>query len=219
MVTFEEWKRTWDQLGLPSSRTMFADLTARYCETHRAYHTLQHLRECFDHLAAARDLAERPVEIELALWFHDAIYDPQRNDNEERSAELAVELMDHAGADQCLKDRVQQLVLTTKHTAIPPDLDARLLVDIDLAILGAAPTRFDEYEQQVRQEYTWVPEAEFRKGRSRILLQFLKRPRLYLTDWFAERFEQSARDNLQRSLSQLNITASLAPETVVARRP
>ncbi len=202
MVTLAEWQSTWNQLDLPCPSS-FAELKAHYDESHRAYHTLRHLRECFDHLDSVRHLAERAAEIELAIWFHDAVYDPRHSDNEERSAVLAAEALIGAGADQRVMERIQNLILATKHTVIPTDPDAKFLVDIDLAILGAEVSRFDEYEQQIRHEYAWVPEVTFRQGRSSILSHFLNRPQLYLTDWFAERFEQSARGNLGRSLQQL----------------
>ena len=89
-------------------------------------------------------------------------------------------------------ERVRALILATKHDAQPTGSDAQLLVDIDLAILGAAPERFDEYERQVQVEYSWVPEEAFRKARVGILEQFLERPAIYSTDAFASRLESSA---------------------------
>ena len=95
------------------------------------------------------------------------------------------------------------LIMATCHAALPDSDDARLLVDIDLSILGADPERFDEYEVQVRQEYSWVPGVLFRRKRREILQGFLARPRLYETDWFEQRLEAQARSNLQRSVRRL----------------
>jgi hypothetical protein len=98
---------------------------------------------------------------------------------------------------------VHQLILATKHNAAPATLDAALLIDVDLAILGAAPGRFDEYERQVRQEYSWVPGFLVRRKRREILEGFLARPHVYFTDHFRARCEARARANLARSIAQL----------------
>jgi predicted metal-dependent HD superfamily phosphohydrolase len=95
------------------------------------------------------------------------------------------------------------MILATKHNAAPDSHDAALTVDIDLSILGASATRFDEYETQVRTEYAWVPEEAFREARAKILREFLARPRIYSTDFFYDRLEVSARANLQRSVARL----------------
>src|SRR5690606_13982957 len=118
-----------------------------------AYHTLQHLGECLALHAAHAAHAARPAEVALALWFHDAVYDLQASDNEARSAEWAQETMRAAGASAQAVARVHALVMATCHSALPEGPDAELLVDIDLAILGATPARFAEYERQIRVEY------------------------------------------------------------------
>ena len=169
-----------------------------YSEQHRHYHTLQHLRECLAQFEAASMLARHPAEVELALWFHDAVYDPQRKDNEERSADWARASVLAAGCSPDIAERGAALVLATRsHVATADDPDTALLLDIDLAILGAAPARFAEYERQIRAEYAHVPEAEFRAGRARVLQGFLSRDRIYLTDAFHDALEGRARANLQ----------------------
>ena len=205
MITGDEWRRLWTALGVevvPGG--LFNQLVRAYGEPQRHYHTLQHLRECLAHFDAASALARRPEEVELAVWFHDAVYDPQRHDNEQRSADWARSSIVAAGCDAAVAERVAQLVLATaRHEAPADDPDAQLLLDIDLAILGAAPARFDEYERQVRAEYAHVGETEFRGGRARVLAGFLARPRLYGTQPFHDALEQRARDNIARSLSAL----------------
>lgn len=173
-------------------------MVERYSEPHRAYHTLQHLEECFALFPAG--LAEHPGEVLLALWFHDAIYDPKRDDNEQTSADWGAEGLAAAGARGQVIARFRQLVLATRHEAQPGSADARLLVDIDLAILGAERQRFDEYEAQVRKEYAHVPDIFLRMARARILKEFLARPSIYSTTTFKQRFEAQARANLSRSL-------------------
>jgi predicted metal-dependent HD superfamily phosphohydrolase len=155
-------------------------------------------------LEPATGLAERLAEVQLALWFHDAIYDTRAQDNEERSARWAAESLSGADAPGEAAARVHALVMVTRHAAVPSGADAELLVDVDLSILGAPEARFAEYERQVRQEYAWVPEAGFRKARARVLESFLARPRIYSTSWFKRRLEERARANLARSIVELS---------------
>lgn len=168
---------------------LLEQLLARYREPHRHYHTLQHLAECFEKFDELRDVAAHPGDVELAIWFHDAVYEPRRDDNEARSADWA---------RATVGERVAELVMATRHEAVPADIDAQVLVDVDLSILGAPPTRFDEYERQVREEYRWVPEFLYRRKRREILASFLARPTIYSTPRFIERHEAQARQNLTR---------------------
>ena len=202
-LDLDAWQRMWDALEAQRiDRGLFNRLLAAYSEGQRHYHTLQHLRECLAHCEAAASLERRPGEVELALWFHDAVYDPRRADNEERSAEWAARSVRAAGCPEEVAQRVEALVLATRSHAAASDADAdtRLLLDIDLAILGAAPARFAQYEQQIRAEYAHVPPAEFAARRRRILAGFLARPRIFLTDAFHDALEARARDNLRGAL-------------------
>jgi len=203
MIERVKWETAWDLLGLTPPRGLLAELTARYAEPHRAYHTMQHIGECFTVLEPAESLARRPGEVMLALWFHDAIYDTRAHDNEAQSAEWARASLLAAGADAGTAERVHGLVLATTHRAAPEDPDAQLVVDVDLSILGAPDARFAEYERQIRQEYAWVPPDAFRERRARVLGSFLERPAIYGTAHFATRLETRARQNLRRSLAQL----------------
>ncbi|HET6827933.1 MAG TPA: N-methyl-D-aspartate receptor NMDAR2C subunit, partial [Ramlibacter sp.] len=192
-VTLAGWQRMWEELGAQGSQqALFNQLIAAYSERHRHYHTLQHLRECLQSFEAARTRAQRPAEVELALWFHDAVYDVHRDDNEERSAEWAAMAVRNAGLQDAVAQRVHALVIATKHKALPVDPDAQVLVDVDLAILGAAQERFDESDMQIRREFAHVPEAEFRTGRCAVLRCFLERPRLYTTEAFHQALEERA---------------------------
>lgn len=197
----QRWRRTWSFLDVAPPVRLLAELVAAYAEPHRAYHTLQHLSECFAHRDACPIAPEDPAALELALWFHDAIYDTKRDDNEVRSAEWARRALADLPVDRL--DRLEQLILVTRHAADPTTPDQELLLDIDLSILGADAARFEEYEAQVRSEYAWVPEAAYRDARGRILRGFLARPVLFHTADFSQRFEAQARINLRRSLDRL----------------
>ncbi len=193
----------WAVFGVAAAdEALFQDLTTRYSEPHRKYHTMQHLHECFEKLQELRALARKPEEIELALWFHDAIYDTRRKDNEEKSAEWARSTVVEAGVAAPAGDRVYELVMATRHNAVPAGLDAQILVDVDLSILGASPDRFDEYERQIRQEYSWVPGLLFRRERRKVLTDFLKRRTIFQTKQFIAAYEARARANLQRSIEE-----------------
>ena len=182
---------------------MHANLLERYREPQRHYHTVQHLDECFERWPEVRAQSAHPAEVELALWFHDAIYDTHRQDNEALSAALALAAALGLGVAQESAQRLSDLILCTRHAVEPEGADAEALIDVDLSILGAAPARFAEYETQVRREYAWVPEDTFRKRRAEILEQFLARRYIYSTGIFRERYEASARANLARSLATL----------------
>lgn len=197
------WRRMWAGLGAAGSgETVRDDLLARYAEPQRHYHTVQHLAECLAAFEAAAHLSARPAEVEAALWFHDAIYDPHRNDNEERSAALARSALGAAGVEREAVARVAASILRTQHHADPQNDDQRLLLDVDLSILGADEPRFDEYEHQIRREYGFVSEASFRARRGNLLEAFLLRPHLYHLEHFRERLEQRARANLMRSIGR-----------------
>ena len=196
------WRRAWP-LARGEGEALEQKLLAAWSEPQRKYHTLQHLEECVAIFEQHSELAEHPREVELALWFHDAVYEVKGKDNEARSAEWAVASLSQAGMPQAAVERVRQLVLATRHQALPVTPDEQLLVDIDLSILGAASERFDEYEVQVRQEYAWVPGAIFRRKRREVLESFLARPAIYSTPPLRAALEARARSNLERSLARL----------------
>jgi predicted metal-dependent HD superfamily phosphohydrolase len=194
----------WQRLAaLTPPEPVFSALLQAYSEPHRSYHNVTHLCHCLEELDTARSLAEYPDEVEVALWFHDAVYEPLAKDNEARSAALAEQELLAASVSQGIIARVVSLTMATKHDGSPTTLDAQLIVDIDLAILGQPPERFDAYEAGIRREYSMVPEDQFRQGRTVILEAFLRRPAIYHTDHFREQYEATARENLQRSLQLL----------------
>jgi predicted metal-dependent HD superfamily phosphohydrolase len=167
----------------------FAALVARYDEPHRRYHTLEHVIEGLD-AAAARDGG---VEVALAVWFHDAIYDPTVPGNEAASAVLARDELRALDAPEPLVDEVVRLVeLSATHAVAPGDRNGRILVDADLSILAAAPDRYDRYARDVRAEYAHVDDDGWRAGRVAVLRSLLAR----VTD-------DAARSNIRRELAGL----------------
>ncbi len=197
------WQEAWTALYADPPAGLRERLIACYSEPHRRYHTVQHLGECLQHVQPALALAEHPGEVAVALWFHDAIYALRRQDNELKSARFAHQELLAAGVSVPSAERVYALVMATRHSALPETQDERLLVDVDLSILGAEPRRFDEYEAQVGEEYAWVPRWWFRRKRLEVLREFLARAPIYGSAYFRDRLEPQARLNLQRSIMQL----------------
>lgn len=201
----ERWHALWSGFGASEAYDLelWDELQRCYAEFYRVYHTLDHIRDCLRQFDVARHLAERPAEVECALWFHDAIYDPRRSDNEASSARWALEALRHAGATAAVQQRVERLILATRHQGPAAGGDAQLVADIDLSILGRTAAEFDGYEEQIRQEYAWLPQAAFGRARSTLLQALLARSRIYRTQHFYERYEAQARRNLARSLQRL----------------
>lgn len=181
---------------------VFEELVARYGEPHRHYHTLDHVAACLGWLERFVDLAERPHEVALALWFHDAIYDPRARDNEARSAALARTRLEALGLSLEARERIATHVLSTRdHDATSGD--AALVVDLDLTILGASPSAFHAFEEAIRREYAHVPGPLFRFGRRRLLKGFLERSPLYRVPELAAELEAPAWANLARRIDEL----------------
>lgn len=182
-------------------RAAHSDLIVRWSQPHRHYHNLSHLNAVLGHIdeLGGSDAAR------LAAWFHDAVYNPARDDNEAASARLAEAMLTELGVPRPLVDRVVRLVLmTAEHKPDLDDADGRILADADLAILAAAPADYDAYARAVRREYAHVRGSDFRRGRSAILRGLLDRDQLFLTAHGQAHWEQPARANLARELALLD---------------
>ena len=176
-------------------------LLAMYRDPIRHYHNLDHIRHCLGEFDHFRMLSQDPDAVETAIWFHDAVYDPARADNEARSADLAREVLKECGAPADLGARVAELIMVTLHDRPPQTGDGRLLADIDLTSLGQDPQRFDRDGRAIRQEYAHVPRDQFDPGRANLLRRFLDRPHVYYTPAIRDRYETQARANLLRALT------------------
>lgn len=205
MITHSKWRKLWQSVDATGDdQVWYQRLVSAWSEPQRHYHTLQHLEDCLNEFSVVHDHAEDAANIELALWFHDVVYDPKAPDNEERSAEVAVQCLSEAGVSVDRLNKIERLVLATKTHDSSVDVDAPLLMDIDLAILGQTSERFRQYEREIRQEYAWVPEPIFREKRAAILQMFLDRPVIFQTVSFRSRYEEQARENLFSSIRLLN---------------
>ena len=199
----DRWHQLMERWSAPRHDDVYAQLESAYAEPHRHYHTGQHITDCLEQLDIAGNLATAPEEVELALWFHDAIYRPTSSKNELMSAEWAQRFLRSAGADETKSQRVFDHIMATQHGAGTLSGDTAVVVDIDLSILGRETSEYDIYEHAIRKEYKWVPGPIYRKKRAEILESFLERPTIYETGHFHEKYEVSARENLRRAIEAL----------------
>ncbi|MEU1178172.1 hypothetical protein ABZ464_11050 [Streptomyces sp. NPDC005820] len=188
----------------PDPASYADNLLTRWREPQRRYHTVEHLTAVLDHIDVLEEHADDPAAVRLAAWFHDAVYLPDRSENEERSARLAERALPEAGVGAARTAEVARLVrLTVTHDPAGEDRDGQVLCDADLAILAAPPSAYAAYTAAVREEYHFVPNDAFRAGRAAILRQLLELPRLFRTPYGAERWEATARYNLRSELELL----------------
>lgn len=155
------------------------------------------------HLDSVIHLVEYPAELELAIWFHDAIYKSMSKTNEFDSARWARDFLSAQNYDVAGKERVFKLIMATEHDGQVCSNDEKLMVDIDLTILGTPKHTFEMYERNVRKEYGWVPWFIYRKKRKEVLRSFLKATCIYRTEYFNKKYEQIARINVDLAIAQL----------------
>lgn len=199
----QTFSSAWSSLGRSVPAGLHATLLAAWSEPGRHYHDPSHLRECLAWWQYWQGHFDQPGEVALALWFHDAVYDPRRTDNELQSATWAARALVSAGVATDVAQRVYDLVMATQHRLPVTGPDAQWVVDIDLAILGSPPERFERYDKDVAREYDWVPNFRYRSGRIKVLRDFLERPRLYHHEAPAQLLDAQARANLKAALSRL----------------
>lgn len=178
------------------------ELEAGYGEPHRRYHTAWHIAYCLAQFDLASGQMAEPDTVELALWFHDLIYDPFASDNELQSAER---FKHHAGGrmDPQLVDRVYGSIMATVHTHAPSALEQQYTVDIDLSSFGLPPDEFVKDSVNVRNEFPHLTEAEFAERNCRFLQSLMDRPHVYFTEFYRNRHEQAARRNLSERIKKL----------------
>ncbi|MFD3652383.1 hypothetical protein [Streptomyces sp. NPDC058620] len=191
--------------GGPDPLPYADNLLARWAEPQRRYHTTAHLAAVLDRIDTLAGHASDPDVVRLAAWFHDAVYRPDRSENEERSAVLAERALAEAGVPEDATAEVVRLVrLTVTHDPADGDTNGEVLCDADLAVLASGPKEYAEYAAQVREEYAFVPDEAFREGRAAVLRQLLGLPRLFRTPLGIAEWEPRARQNLMTELELLS---------------
>jgi predicted metal-dependent HD superfamily phosphohydrolase len=193
--TRERWNALCLRVGCAAAIDKFDLLAAAYAEPARAYHTAQHIGECLALLDSVASQLHSSDDVELAIWLHDVVYDPQAQDNEAQSAALAAQWFAQLSADR--QGTLSRRILATRqHLPCPGDSDGQALLDMDLAILAAPPERFAEYTKQVRTEYRFVPEPLYQTKRGEFMHAMAQRAHLYFHPALAPRLEPLARRNL-----------------------
>ncbi|MFI9555467.1 metal-dependent phosphohydrolase [Nonomuraea endophytica] len=187
----------------PAAQALHAELVARWSEPHRRYHTLTHLRAVLAAVDDLADLADDPVAVRLAAWFHDAVYDGRPGWDEERSAQLAERRLPTCGVPAERVAEVARLVrLTAAHDTLRDgDANGAVLCDADLAVLGRPG--YEVYAADIRQEYAHVPDELFAAGRSAVLARLLAVPNLYRTERARALWQERARHNMSAELAAL----------------
>lgn len=201
----KQWLSLWQRLQAKGNgHRVFMEIIRRYSEPHRVYHTLQHVQDCLNDLNKCRRIPNNPDAVEMALWFHDAVYDPQAQNNEDRSATLFRQIADKASLDIAFSRTVVKLILATRdHQEVPYYPDSRFVIDIDLASLGQPEKRFKENERKVRREYRDIDDTSFTAGRISFLEALLNRLPIYTLGFFRIQYEKQAQKNLTWAIENL----------------
>lgn len=182
---------------------VFDRLVAAHSEPHRHYHTLEHVAEMLKVVGRLAEASNDSEAIQLAVWFHDSMYDPRARDNEARSADLMAGALAPFSLPEGMIPHVRDMILATAHAGDASDADTRVLLDADLAILASDEWRYVKYAEAIRREYGWVEETAYRTGRTAVLKAFLSRERIYRTERFHAVGEEAARRNLTAEIERL----------------
>jgi len=200
----ERWKKYCVRVGAASEADAWFDvIDGLHAAPPRAYHNLAHVGECLDLLGRHRSSATAPDVLELAVWFHDCVYMPDRSDNEARSAAIGSMAARALGLGERTSNRIFALILATRHASLPTTEDEAILLDIDLSILAAGNARYDRYAAQIRAEHEFVKDSEFAAGRAKFLRTLLKRPRLFHSALLGTALEPRARANVGAEIARL----------------
>ena len=194
----------------PTSRTEWAAVVAAWSEPHRRYHDLAHLAAVLGIVEALAAHADDPDAVRLAAWYHDVVYDPRSDENEQRSAGRARAGLRGLVPDERIAEVERLVLLTAGHDPAPGDADGAVLCDADLAVLAAPPEAYAAYASAVRAEYAHLSDAEFTAGRIAVLERLLGLPELYRLPENAQRWSATARANLTAELSLLRARAASA---------
>ena len=195
------WRRTVASPPSPDADTVYADLLRRLDGDDRRFHNLQHIDDCLHRFDEVAPLLDDRDAVEMALWFHDAVYVPASPENERLSAALFLGFSEGARTD--FRKRVTRLILTTRRTAAPRSKDQKFIDDIDLAGFGASWTEFMRHGELLREEFAALDDAEYYAGQASFLARLQQRRRLFATDWFRDRYENNAQANLRQTLAHL----------------
>lgn len=201
-------RHQWDELcttiNLPKdiSERYFLDLKKHYSESHRAYHNMSHIWSLLHISQVYQKHVIDPITLQLAIWYHDIIYNPLKKNNEQKSADYFKKLFSQFLNEKQLLEVDNMIVSTAKHMPISDSHDLSLLLDFDLAILSTESSIYKAYSEAIRKEYWIYPDFLYHKGRRKVLKHFLERPQIYFNGFFREKNEKQARENLSGELNR-----------------
>ena len=182
---------------------IWGEIRTQYSSIGRYYHNLSHLENLLIHLTAVKYKIKNWPSVVFALVFHDVIYNPQKMDNEEKSAEFAETRLVELGVAEKIIASCKQMILTTKHHENSEDPDTNIFTDADLVILGSNPDDYKQYSKNIRKEYHFYPEGKYNKERIQVLEQFLQGKNIFKSDYFFHKFEAKARENIKNEIREL----------------
>jgi len=183
---------------------LWKEIANAYSTKGRHYHNLAHLDNVFSELLQVKELIKDWQTIIFSIAYHDFIYNPLKQDNEEGSAEDASHKLAMLNASNEQKDKCSRQILATKGHQLSPDTDTNYFTDADLAILGSDFDAYDQYARQIRKEYKYFPNLIYNPGRKKVLNHFLQMEKIFKTSFFADKYEKQARINLKRELETLS---------------
>lgn len=182
---------------------LWNDVEKKHSVKGRHYHTLAHLKNLYKQLLPVKKYIKDWDMILFALFYHDYIYNPLKNNNEEKSSEKCIAILSELGVT---KDRIElcnQIIIATKGHQISNNSDVNYFTDADLSILGADWKIYEQYFKNVRKEYRFYPNFAYNKGRVKVLNSFLEMPQIFKTDHFYDLYEKQTLKNLQKEIEIL----------------
>jgi len=200
---FSSFKKAWTKIGGTNSETVFELLIEQHQKPKRKYHNITHVSYMLQGFKNACSKIPYNETIEIAIWFHDAIYDPLKEDNEEQSAELAYNQCILNNIEEKIANNIKQLIMATKHGLIKPkNTEEKIIADLDLAVLGLDFQTFKKYGKAIKEEFTIINEKEYNKIQLKMLNDFLKQKELFHTEYFKNKYEKQARQNLKQAIEE-----------------
>ena len=199
----DSWNNALQELNVNSqySEEIFLALINAYSKLSRYYHNLEHIQQIFRAIEEIKELVVCFPVISLSAWFHDYVYNPQGQNNEEESAINAERMLNKLNIPSNIIFIVKQIILSTKkHQPLLDSIDNLIFLDADLSMLGASSEKYRQYAQAIRQEYHWLSNLDYQQGRKKVLTNFLARNRIYYTDYFYHKLESTARRNLKAEI-------------------
>jgi predicted metal-dependent HD superfamily phosphohydrolase len=182
------------------AKTYWSEIEAKHSNKKRIYHNLTHLENLFIELEHVKDQIDDWNTVSWAIFYHDIVYNVRKQDNEELSADLAVERLKVIGYPTEKIERCKAQILATKAHNVLDDTDANLFTDADLSILGKDWETYAAYFKAIRKEYKVYPNLLYKPGRKKVLKHFMEMKRIFKTDFFADLYEVRARENLEKEL-------------------